>query len=171
MAGPGHRPIESAVFRHGPARGLRYAGFWIRMLALLLDLGAVVAVAALAHVPGVTASCGTGSALCDYPTHALGGAVVAGALGAYRVLGWSVAGASIGQALLGLRVVRALDGRRVSVGRGLLRYGAFLVAAAPLAAGLAWVAVDAQKQGWHDKLAGTFVVRGARGRLTGRRAV
>ena len=32
----------------------------------------------------------------------------------------------------------------------------------PLCLGLIWVAFDARKQGWHDKLAGTVVVRDGR---------
>jgi uncharacterized RDD family membrane protein YckC len=171
MAGPGHQPVETAVFHRGPSPGLVYAGFWVRLVAAVVDLAPIVVIAALARVPGVSASCGSGSALCDYPTHALGGVVIAGALGVYLVAAWSTMGASIGQRLLGLRVVRAADGRRVSAGRALRRYLAYLVAAAPLAAGLIWAGFDAQKQGWHDMAAGTFVVRGPRrtGTVTGRR--
>jgi len=33
------------------------------------------------------------------------------------------------------------------------------VAMIPLFAGIIWVAFDPRKQGWHDKLAGTVVVR------------
>jgi len=32
----------------------------------------------------------------------------------------------------------------------------------PLFLGMIWVAFDARKQGWHDKLAGTVVVRNRR---------
>ena len=172
MAGPGHQPIETAVFWRGPSPGVGYAGFWRRLVALVIDLVPIVVIAALARVPGISASCGSGSALCDYPTHALGGAVVAGGLGLYLVAAWSTAGATLGQRLLGLRVVQASDGRRISPGRALLRYITFLVAAAPLSAGLVWAGFDAQKQGWHDMAAGTFVVRGSprAGRITGQRA-
>ncbi|RYY81863.1 MAG: RDD family protein, partial [Comamonadaceae bacterium] len=36
---------------------------------------------------------------------------------------------------------------------------AYFVSAIPLCIGFLWVAWDPRKQGWHDKLAGTVVVR------------
>jgi uncharacterized RDD family membrane protein YckC len=33
----------------------------------------------------------------------------------------------------------------------------------PLFIGILWVAFDSRKQGWHDKIAGTVVVRTRRG--------
>ncbi|MDH4312499.1 MAG: RDD family protein, partial [Gammaproteobacteria bacterium] len=35
----------------------------------------------------------------------------------------------------------------------------YYVSMLPLMAGIVWVAFDPRKQGWHDKLAGTVVVR------------
>jgi uncharacterized RDD family membrane protein YckC len=43
--------------------------------------------------------------------------------------------------------------------RGLLRYVGFIIAALPLLIGLIWAAFDARKQGWHDKIASTVVIR------------
>jgi uncharacterized RDD family membrane protein YckC len=62
--------------------------------------------------------------------------------------------------LFALRVVRDGDGSRLGVGRALLRYVGFVVSAWALLIGLIWAAFDARKQGWHDKIAGTLVVRG-----------
>ena len=39
------------------------------------------------------------------------------------------------------------------------RYLAYFVSTIPLALGLIWVAFDKRKQEWHDKLAGTVVIR------------
>ncbi|MEO8407836.1 MAG: RDD family protein, partial [Oxalobacteraceae bacterium] len=35
----------------------------------------------------------------------------------------------------------------------------YFVSALPFCLGLIWVGLDKRKQGWHDKLAGTVVVR------------
>ncbi|MGZ8994756.1 MAG: RDD family protein, partial [Burkholderiaceae bacterium] len=45
------------------------------------------------------------------------------------------------------------------VGQSIGRYFGYYVSTIPLLIGLIWVAFDSRKQGWHDKLAGTVVVR------------
>jgi uncharacterized RDD family membrane protein YckC len=64
--------------------------------------------------------------------------------------------------MLGLRIADALScaalGRRQSV----VRYLGYFVSTIPLFMGLVWVAFDPRKQGWHDKLAGTVVIRSRR---------
>jgi uncharacterized RDD family membrane protein YckC len=42
------------------------------------------------------------------------------------------------------------------------RYFAYFVSTIPFCLGFLWVAFDKRKQGWHDKLAHTVVVRAAR---------
>lgn len=75
------------------------------------------------------------------------------------ILLWSFAGGTIGQRALGMQVRREADGRRISLGRAALRYAGYLVAWIPLALGIFWIGLDPRKQGWHDKIAGTFVIR------------
>ena len=80
-------------------------------------------------------------------------------LGVYWVLTWSLMGASLGQKALGLRVVNALNGERIDIGKSVIRYVGFVVSVIPIFLGLIWAGFDARKQGWHDKIAGTYVVR------------
>ena len=40
----------------------------------------------------------------------------------------------------------------------LTRYLSYLISTLPLGIGFLWIAIDPQRQGWHDKLAGTSVV-------------
>ncbi len=75
----------------------------------------------------------------------------------YHVFFTYFAGQTPGKALLGLRVV-AVEGKRVSVVRSLLRYLGYFVSAAPLFIGFFWVLIDDQRQGWHDKIARTYVI-------------
>ena len=78
-------------------------------------------------------------------------------IAAYHIFFWVLTGQTPGKALLGLRVV-TLEGRRLSPLRGLLRILSFIVSGAPLYLGFLWILVDDRRQGWHDKLAGTYVV-------------
>jgi uncharacterized RDD family membrane protein YckC len=64
-----------------------------------------------------------------------------------------------GQDGLSARVVDAVTGMPLTFGQALGRYLAYFVSAIPLCLGMLWVAFDSKKQGWHDKLAGTVVVR------------
>ncbi|MBV8194199.1 MAG: RDD family protein [Candidatus Dormibacteraeota bacterium] len=163
----------------GPAPGLLYAGFWIRFLAYVVD-GIITTIplwivffALLAPsfgniscttVPsptgfGGTTTC-TGLEFLSWfiPLSLLAGLLVPGA---YFTFLWSHGGQSLGQKLCGLHVVDAGTGGGISTGRALGRFIGFLVSAYVVYIGLIWAAFDARKQGWHDKMASTFVVRRA----------
>ncbi len=77
----------------------------------------------------------------------------------YFTVMWSWQGQSVGQKLFGLHVVDARTGTRISTGRALGRFVGLLISAAVLYIGLIWAAFDPQGQGWHDKMASTFVVQ------------
>ena len=80
---------------------------------------------------------------------------------AYFVGFWGLASQTPGMMLLNLRVVRAEDGGPLDIGRAFIRYLGLILAGIVIAIGLIWVAFDPRKQGWHDKIARTFVVRPA----------
>lgn len=64
-----------------------------------------------------------------------------------------------GKMALRLRVVDAATGEKMSLGQAIGRYLAYIVAFLPFCLGIIWVGIDKRKQGWHDKLAGTVVIR------------
>jgi uncharacterized RDD family membrane protein YckC len=76
---------------------------------------------------------------------------------AYPIAFLTIFGATPGMMLMGL-YVRRVDGRRVTFWRALLRWFGSILAALPLLLGFAWIAVDARRQGWNDKIADTLVV-------------
>ncbi len=143
--GPSASPEEGAPLA---------AGFTLRLAAYLLDGILLDAVRAL-----VMAALGWE---VD-PAHALElGPPVLLALGlslAYHVLGWSLFGATVGKAFFGLRVVRASDGGPVGWPRALLRWVGYMVSALPLGLGFLAIALDPRRRGWHDRIAGTVVMR------------
>jgi uncharacterized RDD family membrane protein YckC len=77
----------------------------------------------------------------------------------YYVYFWSSSGATPGKMMLGLRVVSAETGEIIDVGTAILRYVGYIVSGIPLLLGFLWVLWDPNKQGWHDKIAKTRVVR------------
>jgi uncharacterized RDD family membrane protein YckC len=72
---------------------------------------------------------------------------------------WLQKQATPGKMALSLRILDAASGKKPTIGQFVGRYFAYLVSMLPLFLGLIWVAFDKRKQGWHDKLAGTVVVR------------
>lgn len=66
-----------------------------------------------------------------------------------------------GKLLLGCQVVDADTLQPMSVKQSVIRYLGYFVSILPLGLGLLWVARDARKQGFHDKIANTVVVLNA----------
>jgi uncharacterized RDD family membrane protein YckC len=64
-----------------------------------------------------------------------------------------------GKMALRLRVVDARTGQAISTPQAIGRYFGYYVSILPLLLGFIWVGIDKKKQGFHDKLAGTVVIR------------
>jgi len=75
------------------------------------------------------------------------------------VLFWTYRQATPGKMAISAKVVDARTGGTPSTRQLVIRYLGYYVSTLPLCLGLIWVAFDPRKQGWHDKLAGTVVVR------------
>ena len=75
----------------------------------------------------------------------------------YVIFFWLLMDKTIGQALLGLRVVR-VDGRALTLGPAVRRVIGMYLAILPLFLGFLWILIDDRRQGWHDKIADTVVV-------------
>ena len=56
-------------------------------------------------------------------------------------------------------IVDARTGKAPSKGQLIGRYFAYYLSLLPLGLGFLWIAWDQRKQGWHDKIAGTVVIR------------
>lgn len=75
------------------------------------------------------------------------------------IMFWVTKQATPGKLAISAKIVDAQTGRSPSVGQCIGRYFAYFLSILPLCLGILWVAFDGRKQGWHDKLAGTVVVR------------
>lgn len=122
------------------------AGFWVRTVAYIIDAIILIVVYFV-----------SGFFISDFGTlYALN--LLIGL--AYFLYFWSASGGSQtpGMRVMGLRVIRT-DGTSLDFVRGLIRYVGLIIAFIPIFIGVIWVAFDADKQGWHDKIAGTYVVK------------
>lgn len=149
-------------------QGIRYAGFWIRVVAALIDSFwiTVVIVPLLFWLygsgyfekmlnpdllnPGPMFA-GTGDFVVQYVLPAI-----------VIVLFWIARQATPGKMALSLRIVDAKTLGPITKGQAIGRYFGYYVSIFPLCLGLLWVAFDPRKQGWHDKLAGTVVIHTAK---------
>ena len=77
----------------------------------------------------------------------------------FTVLFWKYKAATPGKMVMGLSVVDAKTGEPLSTGQAIGRYFAYIISSLALCLGYVWVVFDDRKQGWHDKLAGTVVIR------------
>ena len=122
------------------------AGFWIRVVALIVD-GIVLSVIGNLLIGGDNVRSGAVTTLLGF---------------AYCAYFWTASGkgATLGMRLVKIRVVKT-DGSPLTIGDALIRYLMLVVSFVALFIGVVWVAFDANKQGWHDKVAGTYVVKAA----------
>jgi len=128
------------VIAMAPNVTLPRAGFWIRAAALLIDLiliGVIFGPLSAGHLilPG---------------------------LAAYGAVMWKYKGTTIGGIVCGLRVVR-LDDRPLDWPTTVVRALGCFLSLAVAGLGFVWVVFDSERQSWHDKIAGTVVVRPPRG--------
>jgi uncharacterized RDD family membrane protein YckC len=78
------------------------------------------------------------------------------------ILFWMARQATPGKMLFGARIVDASSGQPPRLGQALVRYLGYYLSSLFLCLGFIWVGLDPRKQGWHDKLAHTAVVRDRR---------
>ena len=142
-----------------PPGGPEYAGFWLRFGASLIDVVVLLAIIA----PIEIAVYGR-----EYPALAMQGKTIAVDFWTQLVLPllamivlWRYRSATPGLMLLSARIVDAATLAPATVSKLTLRAVVLLlmwIFVIPLV-GVLWIAFDKRKQGWHDKAAGTIVVR------------
>ncbi len=120
------------------------AGFWIRLAAVVLD----------AILVGMM--CGfLGSIWSGFGVFPFWFAVYCAAM-------WATKGTTIGGIICSLKVVR-LDDRPIDWGVAVVRTLGGFLSLFVACLGFIWVAFDDEKQSWHDKIAGTTIVRVPKG--------
>jgi uncharacterized RDD family membrane protein YckC len=136
----------------------RYAGFWRRLAATLIDTLLLVTLAIPVMIifgqgmlqpmqPGTLPSApGLSGVLLNYVLPLV-----------LTVFFWMKYLGTPGKLLLGCHVVDATTGAPLRTGQAVLRYFAYIVSTLPLCLGFLWIAWDKRKQGFHDKIANSVV--------------
>ena len=144
------------------APAVEYVGFWARVGAALIDsLVALVLLAILAKIFGLDTVefNGDADALLANPQFARGQLFQHFLMALLIIACWIKFAATPGKRVIGAVVVDAKTLQPVSPVKAVVRYLGYYVSTIPFCLGLIWVGIDKRKQGWHDKIAGTLVIR------------
>jgi len=134
----GTPPPPGAEYSSGQMVSLPRVGFWKRFLATLLDF-----------IP-----------LCLLIPPAKGWFLAIWTI--YHIAMWTWKGTTIGGIIVGIKIVR-IDGRPLNFAVALVRSLSSFFSAMALFIGFFWAGWDPEKQSWHDKIAGTAVVKVPKG--------
>lgn len=133
-----------------------YAGFWIRCGAVLID---AVVLGVVIYIP-LTMIYGTEYWLGEQIFYGIWDLVFSYLLPFFgTVWFWLRFLGTPGKIVLGLKIVSLDTGNALTLWQAVGRYFAYVLSILPLLLGFFWVGFDKRKQGWHDKLAGTVVIR------------
>ena len=133
-----------------------YAGFWVRVGATLIDALLI----ALVTMPIFVSVYGSGFFLSEEIVQGKVDFLLTWVLPAVAVITfWVLKSATPGKMVFSAVIVDARTGGKLSVAQCVGRYFAYIPATLVLFLGLIWVGIDKRKQGWHDKLASTVVIR------------
>jgi len=135
---------------------VKYVGFWARSGASLIDgllmMVFMVPLTLMVYGPEYyladTMITGPADILINYILPAVA-----------VILFWTYKAATPGKMAVKAIIVDANTGDKASKGQLIGRYLAYFISMIPLFLGFFWVGFDKRKQGWHDKLAGTVVIR------------
>jgi uncharacterized RDD family membrane protein YckC len=157
----------------------RYAGFWLRFVAFIIDWFALSLAGAIIAVPIILAilALGVGMSGIESPWEFLEQGkmmMVGGIIGLiilmimfsivlhwlyYALMESSRFGGTLGKMALGLRVVD-LEGNRISFGRASGRYFSRIITNMTMLIGYIIAGLTERKQALHDLIAGCLVIRG-----------
>jgi uncharacterized RDD family membrane protein YckC len=129
--------------QHAVKSELEYVGFWARVGAALIAYGQISSPQGHAFQGPV-----------DVVINLVLPAVVV-------VWLWSQMQATPGKMAMSARIVDADTGGVPTLTQLVIRYVGYFVSTIPLGLGLIWVGFDRRKQGWHDKMANTVVIKPA----------
>ena len=160
---PGAQPwanVYSDVISASKVGGHSYAGFWIRAVAYLIDsfvIGIPVLIIYVVILQGSGADFSTMDAATTTQYVRIFQLLNFAAEFGYFVTFWTL-GSTIGMRLVGIRVADESTFETIGVGKAMLRFLGFVVSGAICGLGFLRVAWNPDKQGLHDRMAGTVVI-------------
>jgi uncharacterized RDD family membrane protein YckC len=155
-------PPPQAAYTPPPGTSVAYAASASRLVAYIIDLVIIGFVVGFFFVVGNNIASGH-FLWFTFPETPIGIVIeliglVVGLL--WKPWFWSHGGRTPGYRILDMQIVREADGGPVSFGTALLRLVGYAVSAIVFYIGFIWIIFDPQRQGWHDKIAKTVVIKG-----------
>ena len=137
-----------------------YAGFWIRVGASIIDnIILMVALIPLTMIFGGGKTTASMNGFSSFQFMSTTDWFWQLAILIFCIFCWIKFAGTPGKRLLRLKVLDEKTGENITIGQGIIRYIGYFPAILVFFIGLIWVAFDAKKQGWHDKMARTVVVK------------
>ena len=131
---------------------IEYVGFWPRVGASLIDSIATIGLILVVTLVLFGNAGQDASYLSDF--------TISWVIPAIAVMVfWITRGATPGKMVVDAVIVDAHTFQQPTNWQLVGRYLGYFVSTVPFGLGLIWVAFDPRKQGWHDKMANTVVIR------------
>ena len=134
---------------------LEYAGFWIRLGASVIDsiiLFSILAAIYYSVFKFIAPIMPSGRFIMIFISISWFIKI------AYLVTFWAWRGQTPGKMLTGIKIIRT-DSSPITWQYVFLRYLGYIISTITLCIGFIWIAFDDRKQGLHDKIADTYVVK------------
>jgi uncharacterized RDD family membrane protein YckC len=120
------------------------AGFVDRVIAVIID-------ALILLIPNIIFYVAIGDVAGNILSFLVGAA--------YAIYFWTSTGQTPGKKVMKLQVVKADGGAILSPGEAIIRYIGTFISGIALLLGYLWVIWDPKHEAWHDKIAGTKVIK------------
>lgn len=159
------------------AAAVEFAGFWIRLGAYLVDVLILHLVYSIIGLGFWLSALGSSAYFMHLGSNSYGdvftnsiayiwlwGFIALAIAIAYFAGFWQWRGQTPGKIALGIKVIHT-DGSSLNWGWALLRYLGYIVSTMTIYIGFIWIAFDSRKQGLHDKIADTYVIKLPRRRV------
>lgn len=140
-----------------------YAGFWVRFLAQIIDgiLFLLITLPVLYLVYGEAYF--TINPAIESPFYGIADVLISFVFPVVACLWfWVKKGATPGKMLFGLKILDEQTGNLLTLGQAAKRYLGYIISSLVFCLGYIWAGFDKKKQGWHDKMAKSVVVREVR---------
>jgi uncharacterized RDD family membrane protein YckC len=150
--------VYSDVIASSTAGGYSYAGFWIRVVANVIDSLIILVPVLLIYFALLAATAASAQDSTQAQSYISVYRLLSAAISfGYFVYFWTL-GSTPGMRLIGIRVADQSTFQSIGLGKAVLRYIGYLISSFCCLIGFIWVAFDGHKQGWHDKIGGTVVI-------------
>lgn len=138
-----------------PAAEPEYVGFWVRFIASVIDSILVLVIV----YPLMSFLFGWNNVVAGNVNVGVGLFFELVLPAVAVIIFWIYRSATPGKMIMGAKIVDARAYGKPSRGQLIGRYFAYYVSMLPIFLGFFWIGFDKRKQGWHDKLAGTVVIK------------